>query len=124
VTIKGAGTHGVEVVHADSTSFTLATLPGHPEAGRITFGAYRNGRGDVLFHIRSRARSGSLPHLAGFLAAGDAMQTQCWTDFVNRVALTAGDGVVGWIHAEKSKIDDEPDDREVLRGPTFVAEAD
>ena len=30
---------------------TLGTLEGHPEAGRITFGAYRNERGDVVGNV-------------------------------------------------------------------------
>ena len=124
VQIRGAGTFGVRVLHRDSTSFTIGTLTGHPEAGRITFGAYRNGRGDVIFHIRSRARSGSRAHYAGFVALGDAMQTNCWTDFVNRVALSAGDGVVGWIHADKRKHRRRADNPEDLCGPTFVARSD
>ena len=124
VTIPGVGVCGVRVLHRGPTSFTLGTLPGHPEAGRITFGAYRNRRGDVIFHIRSRARSGSRQHLLGFLTAGDPMQTNTWTEFVNRVALTVGEGVVGFIHADKRKSDDEPDDPEVLCSPTFLAEAD
>ncbi len=124
VQIRGAGTFGVRVLQVDQASFTLGTLTGHPEAGRITFGAYRNRRGDVIFHIRSRARSGSRAHYAGFIALGDAMQTNCWTDFVNRVALTTGDGVVGWIHADKRRFAGGGEVPEDLCGPTYVAEAD
>ena len=91
VHIRAAGTYRVRVTHRDENSFTLTTLPGHPEAGRITFGAYPNERGDVIFHIRSRARSGSVGHYLGFVAMGEAMQTETWAEFVNRVALTVGD---------------------------------
>ena len=49
----------VRVVDTNSLSLTLATDDGHPEAGRITFGVYPNDEGDIVFHIRSRARSGS-----------------------------------------------------------------
>jgi hypothetical protein len=126
IAIRMAGTCRVRVIHKDACSFTLGTLEGHPEAGRITFGAYRNDRGDVVFHIRSRARSGSLPHYLGFLTGGDPMQTTTWTDFVNTVALTCGDGVVGFVHAETVEL--EPADidggDEAMNGPTFVAEAD
>lgn len=122
--IPGVPRCAVRVLHRNAASFTLGTLPGHPEAGRITFGAYRNRRGDVIFHIRSRARSGSRPNLLGFITAGDPMQTNTWTEFVNRVAVTVGEGVVGFIHADKRKIEDEPDDPEVLGSPTFLAEAD
>jgi hypothetical protein len=123
VRIAGAGLARVRVVHRDAQSITLATLAGHPEAGRITFGAYRNRRGDVMFHIRSRARSGSLLHRAGFVGIGEAMQTNTWTDFVNRVAAVAGDGVVGAVHAETCACEDEPED--VARSaPTFLARGD
>ncbi len=119
--IAGAGAAAVAVVHKDAQSLTLATLRGHPEAGRITFGAYRNRRGDVVFHIRSRARSSSRLRLLGFLGAGEPMQTRSWVDFVNRVAALTGGGVLGWIHAETRRLQDEPD--EVVRAaPTFRAQ--
>ena len=120
VHILGAGTFGVRVVHVDAQSLTIATLRGHPEAGRITFGAYRNDPGDVLFHIRSRARSSSRGNLMGFLFAGDPMQTNTWTDFINRVAATFGAGVRGVVHAEKRKVAEEPGDHADDR-PTFRA---
>ncbi|WP_226994058.1 DUF1990 family protein [Myxococcus hansupus] len=124
VKIHGAGTFGVRVIHLDDQSFTLGTLHGHPEAGRITFGAYRNLRGDVIFHIRSRARSGSTFHYLGFVTAGDAMQTNTWTEFVLRAALTAGDGVVGAIHAQTTELKDEPSGGDTAHGPTFLAQGD
>lgn len=121
VDIRSAGSFGVRVVHRDENSLTLATLDGHPEAGRITFGTYRNVRDDVVFHIRSRARAGSRGHLAGFLVAGDPMQTNTWSDFINRVSASVGDGVVGTIRAEKRRVEEEPGDRMVDR-PTYIAE--
>jgi hypothetical protein len=123
VDIIGAGTFGVRVIHRDANSITLATLAGHPEAGRITFGAYRNRWDDVVFHIRSRARAGSRSHYAGFLFAGDPMQTNTWSDFINRLAAAVGDGVEGMIHAEKQRVHEERGDREV-DAPTFIAEGD
>lgn len=124
VRIRWAGTFRVRVVHRDRNSLTIATLMRHPEAGRITFGSYRNDYGDVVFHIRSRARSGSREMLAGFLTTGEPMQTNTWTDFINRLAATVGDGVIGYIHAETREIPDEPRDPEVLVSPTFVARGD
>ena len=121
VKIQGAGTFGVRVIHKNAQSFTLATLPGHPEAGRITFGAYRNEPGDVIFHIRSRARSGSLFHYVGFVAGGEAMQTNTWTEFVLRAATTAGEGVLGVIHAETQQLEDEPEDTDPQKDPTYEA---
>jgi hypothetical protein len=120
VRITGAGEFGVRVVHRAPQSITLATLRGHPEAGRITFGAYHNSRGDVIFHIRSRARASSPTRLLGFLVAGDPMQTNTWTDFINRVASTFGRGVRGRVYAEKRAVESEPGDVHVDR-PTFIA---
>ena len=121
VSIRMAGTFQVRILHQDSNSITIGTVKGHPEAGRITFGAYRNPRGDVIFHIRSIARSGSWLHLVGFKALGEAMQTQTWADFINKVAAVCGGGVLGEIHADTRKIDEDPGD---FCDPTFVAEGD
>src|SRR5829696_1922434 len=57
IVIAPAQPCAVRVIHESDQSVTLGTLDGHPEAGRITFGSYRNSAGDVIFHIRSRARS-------------------------------------------------------------------
>jgi hypothetical protein len=120
VRIAGAGEFGVRVVHRDRQSLTLATLAGHPEAGRITFGAYPNRHGELVFHIRSRARASSWPRLLGFLLAGDPMQTNTWGDFINRAAATVGDGVLGKVHVEKRTGRPEPGDVALDR-PTFLA---
>ena len=122
VEIRLAGTTAVVVVHVGRNSITLATAEGHPEAGRITFGAYRNGRGDVVFHIRSRARSSSSTHYAGFLAAGEAMQTKTWTDFIDRLAHSVADGVIGAIYVETAEV--REGESEAADAPTFIAEGD
>ncbi len=114
----------VRVIHDDAQSLTLATLEGHPEAGRITFGAYRNPAGEVIFHIRSRARSSSATNLIGFMAIGEAMQTNTWTDFINRTAAATGARIRDVIHTETSEVDDTPADDHPLESPTFVASGD
>ena len=124
VRIRGAGTTAVRVLHRDAQSLTLGTVEGHPEAGRITFGAYRNDFGDVIFHIRSRARSSSRTKYAGFLALGEAMQTTCWTTFVNTVACTVGEGVVGYVHAVTSRLGEDEAEHDALHTPTFFARGD
>jgi hypothetical protein len=121
VRIAGAGTFFVRVIHAHDQSLTLGTLRGHPEAGRITFGAYCNARNDVIFHIRSRARSGSRLMYAGFLAAGEAMQTNTWTDFVGAVAHTFGNGVIGFIHSTTERAPDGAQAAAEECAPTFLA---
>lgn len=120
VHIVGVPAVRVRLTHVGPQSFTLATESGHPEAGRITFGSYRNGRGDVIFHIRSHARSSSRFTRAGFLATGEVMQTSTWSDFVNRVAVAFGDGVVGYIHAETTRCGDEAPEV-TTHAPTFEA---
>ena len=102
-------------------SLTLATLTGHPEAGRITFGSYRNSAGDVIFHIRSRARSGTPLKRVGFLAIGEAMQTNTWTDFIRNTAAAVNAVIAGVIHAETEKVDETPEDDEPSCRPTFQA---
>lgn len=114
----------VRVVHADAQSLTLGTLEGHPEAGRITFGAYRHDTGDVVFHIRSRARSSDRVSLFGFKAMGEAMQTNTWTDFINNTADALGVAIRGAIQAETVEVDERPDDREPLDRPTYTATGD
>lgn len=123
VEIASAGTFRVRVVHRDANSLTLATLSGHPEAGRITFGAYRNERGEVVFHIRSRARSSSTSRYAAFLIAGEPMQTSAWSDFIQTVAASLGSGIAGSVHAVTREVESTAEDgADVLHRPTFVAE--
>lgn len=122
VKIFGAGTYAVRVLHRDALSLTVGTVRGHPEAGRITFGAYPNSRGDVVLHIRSRARSSSRQHYWGFLTAGEPMQTNTWADFINRLAAMAGEGVIGFLHAETREVQPEPDEDEPK--PTFLARSE
>lgn len=120
VRIRLAGAFGVRVLHRDANSLTLGTIRGHPEAGRITFGAYPNDDGDLVFHIRSRARASTTLRFAQYLAAGEGMQTATWADFIATVAATVGDGVRGDIVAQTQEIGDGRD--EDGDGPTFLAE--
>ena len=124
IRIKPAQSCRVRVVHVDDTSITLGTLEGHPEAGRITFGAYRNTAGDVVFHIRSRARSSTAATRLGFLAIGDAMQTNTWTDFINNTAVLVGAQVRDAIRADEAGVEEEPADGPPLDSPTYRAVAD
>lgn len=124
INIKPAQHCRVRVIHKDANSITLGTLVGHPEAGRITFGAYRNPNGEVIFHIRSRARSSTTGKRLGFLAIGDAMQTNTWTDFINNTAAMLDTPIKGVIHVEKEEVEEEEQDAEPLNEPTFFAKGD
>ena len=114
----------VSVIHEDDQSLTLGTLEGHPEAGRITFGSYRNGAGDVIFHIRSRARTTTAMKRLGFLAIGDAMQTNTWTDFIRNTAAAVGAQISDAIHADTQHVEELREDDEPLTLPTFTAVGD
>jgi hypothetical protein len=124
IRIKPAQACKVRVIHSDAQSLTLGTLKGHPEAGRITFGAYRNPAGDVVFHIRSRARSSNTGTFFGFMAIGEAMQTNTWTDFITNTAAAVGVRVRDAIHADTIAVDEGPDDGAPLNRPTFAAVGD
>jgi hypothetical protein len=113
----------VEVIHENAQSITFGTVDGHPEAGRITFGAYRNAAGAVLFHIRSRARSTTAMKRMGFLAIGEAMQTNTWADFIRSVAALTHSSIDA-IHADTTAVDERADDDEPLRLPTYLAVGD
>ncbi len=122
VTIRMTGTFGVRIIHRNANSLTIGTLERHPEAGRITFGAYRSDRGDVIFHIRSRSRASNPAMYAGFLAGGEAMQSNCWVDFVDAVAHSTGDGVIGFVHCETTTMAQDEPEESVIRSPTYLAE--
>lgn len=124
IVIKPGQDCRVRVLHEDAQSLTLGTLEGHPEAGRITFGAYRNPAGAVIFHIRSRARSKDTPRLLGFLAIGEAMQTATWTDFINNTAALACARIDGPIRADTKEAAVDVDDECDVPAPTFRAVGD
>ena len=124
IRIRPAQQCRVRVTHCDAQSLTLGTLAGHPEAGRITFGAYRNSDGDVILHIRSRARSATTAKRLGFLAIGDAMQTNTWTDFINNAAAAIGARIRDAIVADTQHVEEMPDDDQPLDTPTFRAVGD
>src|SRR5690606_37481835 len=125
VDIRGAGGCNVRVTHRDANSITLHTLVGHPEAGRITFGAYRDAERRVVFHIRSRARASSSIRLAGYVAIGEGMQKSTWTDFINHLAAALGCTIEGEINASVEEVEPTPADSWAgLHEPTFLARAD
>jgi hypothetical protein len=124
IRIMSAESCRVRVMHEDAQSITLGTLEGHPEAGRITFGAYRNPSGEMIFHIRSRARSASPSKRVGFLAIGDPMQTNTWTDFINNTAAAVGAHIRDAIRAETKEVEELPEDDHPLQSPTFLAVGD
>jgi hypothetical protein len=108
VTIRFAGTCRVRVLHKDDNS--------------LTFAAYRHADGDVIFHVRSRARAASPRYYAGFVALGSAMQANTWCGLIERVASATGTGVADFVYEETALFPDE--DAAAEEQPTFVAEGD
>ncbi len=82
----------VRVAERTSTSFRLATLTGHMEAGEIEFRA-RDDAGRLVFEIESAARSGSPAFwlFYGPLWVAKEGQLHMWASFCERVARLAGD---------------------------------
>ena len=82
----------VQVVAADATSFRLATLPGHLEAGQIEFRVSSDYR-SLWFEIESWARSGDRlsDALYARLRISKEVQLHMWSSVLRKiVGLTAG----------------------------------
>jgi hypothetical protein len=86
VYIWGSGWHKVRVVSTLPTSLTLRTLSGHPEAGRVTFGAYRDLHARLIFRICSRARTKDWFRFFGFFVLGKRVQERIWCAFIRKFA--------------------------------------
>lgn len=108
----------VRVVHADRCSLTLRTLKGHPEAGRITFAAYRDG-GRPAFRIRSRTRQSNLLMYMGYLLMGKQLQSRCWIRFILRLAELLGGAVDECVHVSTKSTRERPSDWGAADTPTF-----
>jgi uncharacterized protein (UPF0548 family) len=88
----------VRVVATDSTSFRLATLPGHLEAGQIEFRAGADHR-SLGFEIESWARSGGRLSdlLYTHLRISKEVQLHMWSSVLRRVVELAGGRMEGGI---------------------------
>ena len=108
----------VRVVHSDSRSVTLRTLEGHPEAGRITFGAYLEGD-KLAFRILSRTRQASFLKYLGYLVLGKQLQSRCWIGFLWKLAETLGGTLEGPVRVSTKAVKDRPSDWGATDTPTF-----
>jgi hypothetical protein len=97
----------VRVVERTPTSFRLATLAGHLEAGQIRFSA-REEDGMVVFEIESWARSaGPVVHLLyDRLRMAKEVQLHMWTSMLQRVAEVAGGRVTGGIDIHTRRVEE------------------
>jgi hypothetical protein len=121
IALKGYGPCAVRVVRIEPRSLTLRTIDGHLEAGRITFGAYRDEQSRLVFHIRSRSTiNGPLRYL-GYRLIGMPIQERIWVTFVERVAQAVGGQIVDKVHVESHKMRETASDRGEAQSPTFLA---
>ena len=119
VFITGVGHCAVQVSHLDVDSFTLRTLHGHMEAGRITFSATCSEAGFLEVRIRSRARISDVPRLLSYLMLGRAVQTKIWTTFLERVAEATGGRLLGSVTVATDHVQDSLRDLGIAEGPTL-----
>lgn len=121
INILAAGACQVQMVRIEAQSFTMRTLEGHPEAGRITMGAYWDEHGRLVFRIRSRARASDPLRYVGFQFFGKELQTRIWFGFMKRLAEACGGWIQGDLHEETVEATDTLADEAGLDTPTFVA---
>lgn len=94
----------VRVVDRTATSFRLATLPGHIEAGQIEFRA-RDADGELEFEIESWTTSGDRLSslLYGRFRLAKEMQLHMWTHYCEHVPDVAGGRLVGGVRIGTSR---------------------
>lgn len=97
----------VRAVDRTATSFRLATLRGHLEAGQIEFRA-RAEDAALRFEIESWARSGDRLSAWLYDRARIAKETQLymWTHYCRRVGRLSGGRVRGGVHIHTRRFDD------------------
>jgi len=99
----------VRVVDVTPTSFRLATLDGHLEAGQIEFRAETAAAaGDIVFTIESWARSGDRLSRLMYqqLRMAKEVQLHMWTSFLERAVRLAGGRLAGGIDIETRTVDE------------------
>jgi uncharacterized protein (UPF0548 family) len=110
VRMPGPWNGPVRVVAVSPTSFRLATLEGHLEAGQIQFAAHQDD--GLVFSIESWARSGDRLSklLYQNLRMAKEVQLHMWTSFLERVVDRSGGRIPEGIDIDTWRID-EPDGR-------------
>jgi uncharacterized protein (UPF0548 family) len=96
----------VTIVEADDTSFRLATLKGHLEAGQIEFRAREDYRG-VVFEIESWARNGDRLSDLLYTRVGVSKEVQLhmWASVLRKVVDLAGGTMVEGLVITSRRVD-------------------
>jgi hypothetical protein len=76
---------GVMVLYSGKNSFTLITLQGHPEAGWVTFSAYKDDL-DTVLQVDVLARSSDPLYELAFRLVGTKAQDRIWTHVLTSLA--------------------------------------
>jgi hypothetical protein len=97
----------VRVAATTPTSFRLATLAGHLEAGQIEFRAGSD-ESMLRFEIESWARSGDRVSdlLYDRLRMAKEVQLHMWTSFLEQVADLAGGRLTGGVEIVSRRVED------------------
>ena len=92
IALAGPWSGPVEVVDVTPTSFRMATLRGHLEAGAIELAAEDAGPGAVGFRVESWARSGdrAFRTMYDVLGVAQALQSEMWVEACEAVARVVG----------------------------------
>lgn len=95
----------VRVIDVGPSSFRLATLDGHLEAGQIEFRA-TDGAGGMTVEIESRARSGDLlAHLLyNWVGLAKEIQLNLWVETLLRLAERSGGSVRDGVHITTRRV--------------------
>jgi hypothetical protein len=105
VRMPGPWNGPVRVIDRTPTSFKLATLRGHLEAGQIEFRVGEDA-GKLVFWIESWARSGDRLSnvLYEHLRMAKEVQLHMWTSFLERVTKLSGGRMTGGIEIETRRV--------------------
>lgn len=120
ITMLGPWNGRVRVSEMSDDAFTLVTLEGHPEAGRITFSAHDHSGGEraALVRIESwaRARDSVVDAAYSTIGIGKQIQTEVWITFLQRLSALAGvvDTPQVRITTEELAGDPEPETEETV----------
>lgn len=99
IAIAGPWNGAVCVIDHDSSSFSLVTLKGHPEAGQIRFRfqSQPTKHAVMRFEILSWARSRDMLVSLAYGAAGKEVQKNVWIEFCRTVVERSGGELLGEI---------------------------
>jgi hypothetical protein len=109
VRLPGPWNGPVRIIARTETSFRLATLAGHMEAGQIEFRA-ADADSELVFEIESWARSGDTYFHVLYDRVGltKELQLHTWAHFLERVAQVSGGTPAGAIELYTDRCEDHP----------------